>query len=173
MNQIEEKLNDLFTKTVTAKLPDSGKSILVKAMPWLALVGGVLSLLGAWGLFQLATFANQWTNVANELSTSYGYGVTTQNVSWLIWVSLVVIVVEAVMLLAAFSPLKNHKKLGWDLVYWTSLINVVYAVLYIFVDFNFFSLLFSLLASAIGLYLLFQIRSYYLGGSAAPKKSGK
>lgn len=173
MNQIEEKLDELFTKTVTAKLPTSGKEILVKALPWLALIGGVLSLFGAWGLYQLATFANNWSNVANELSVAYGYSAPTANVSGLIWVSLVVIVIEAVMLLAAFSPLKNHKKLGWNLVYWTSLINVAYAVLYIFVDFNFFSLLFSLLASAIGLYLLFQIRSYFLGGLAAPKKSGK
>jgi hypothetical protein len=170
MNQIEEKLNELFTKTVTFKLPVSGKEILVKSLPWLALIGGVLSLLGAWGLYKLATLANEWIDATSQL---YGYNVASQHDNFFIWVSLIIIVVEAVMLLAAFSPLKNRKKLGWNLVYWTSLINVVYAVLYIFVDFDFFSLLFSLLASAIGLYLLFQIRSYFLGGSAAPKKSGK
>jgi len=175
MNQIEDKLNEFFTKTVSVKLPQSGKEVLVKALPWLALVGGILALLGAWQLIQVATITNNWANVANELNAAYGYASSSvhQNLTALLWLAIVVIAVEGVMMLAAFSPLRGHKKLGWNLIYWVSLVNLVYTVVYAFVDFSFFSLLFSILASVIGLYLLFQVRSYYLGGSAASKQSGK
>lgn len=169
----EKELNDLFTKKVNYKLPESAKKILISAMPWLALIGGLLTLLGAWGIYQAATWTNSLTNVANDLSVAYGYGPTVQRVSSFIWVSFVILLVEAVLMFVAFSPLKQHAKKGWTIMYWLSLVNVAYAVIYIFIDFNFFSLLFSLLGSAIGLYLLFQIRSAYLGGSATPKSSGQ
>jgi hypothetical protein len=174
MDQIEKKLDDLFTKTISVKLPESGKKVLVKVLPWLALVGGILSLFGAWGMYQLTTYTNNLVNVTNELSRDYYYSdVAVEQASGLIWVSIVGILVQAIMLLAAFSPLKAGKKLGWNLVYWTSLINIAFAILYIFVDFDFFALVFSLIASAVGLYLLFQIRSSYLGGSASSSKSSK
>ena len=165
----ENELNDLFTKKVTIHLPADAKKALVTAMPWLVLVGGILTLIGVWGLFASAMYLN---TAATNLSLAYGVAAPVQKVNAFIWVSTIVLLAEAALMLAAFAPLKKLYKRGWNLVYWLALLNVAYAVVYMFIDFNLFSLVLSLLASAVGLYLLFQIRSSYLGGPATSKSSG-
>ena len=171
MKAIENKLDDLLVKKAPYKLPDNFKKGLVTAMPWLALIGGVLSLLGAWGVYQLVSWVSNWMGVANDLGAAYGY-YTGYSASFgpLLWLSLLLLVVEAVVSFMAFSPLKSHKKRGWDLMYWLSLLNVVYAVVYLIAAPNIMQFIFSLLGSAIGLYLLFQIRSYYMSGAATAAK---
>lgn len=171
MKAIENKLDDMLVKKAPYKLPDNFKKGLVTAMPWLALIGGVLSLLGAWGVYQLVSWVSNWMGVANDLGAAYGY-YTGYSASFgpLLWLSLLLLVVEAVVSFTAFSPLKSHKKRGWDLMYWLSLLNVVYAVVYLIAAPNIMQFIFSLLGSAIGLYLLFQIRSYYMSGAATAAK---
>lgn len=155
MKVLETKLDEWLVKKAPYQLPENFKKGLVKAMPWLVLVGGVLTLLGALSLYQLMS-------MANELSLAYTYytGVS-YNYGPLMWVSLLLIVVEAVILFMAFAPLKAQKKRGWDLLFWLSLLNVVYAVIYLVAAPNLGQFLFSLLGTLIGLYLLFQIRSHY------------
>lgn len=169
MKALENKLDDMLVKNAPYKLPENFKKGLVSAMPWLALLGGILSLLGAWGLYQLVSWASSWMGVANDLSMNYGYYTGyTASFGPLLWLSLALLVVEAVVSFMAFSPLKDKKKRGWDLMFWLALLNVAYAVVYLIAAPNIMQFVFSLLGSALGLYLLFQIRSYYGGASATP-----
>lgn len=170
MKVIENKLDDMLVKNAPYKLPENFKKGLVTAMPWLALLGGILSLLGAWSVYQIVSWASSWMGVANELGAAYGYytGYSTA-FGPLLWLSLLLLVVEAVVSFMAFGPLKEHKKRGWDLMFWLALLNVAYAVIYLIAAPNIMQFLFSLLGSVIGLYLLFQIRSYYSGAAAAKK----
>lgn len=167
MKVLEDKLDELLVKKAPYKLPENFKKGLVTAMPWLALIGGILSLLGAMGVYQLVTVASSWIGVANELSNAYGYSGYSSSFGPLLWLSLALLVVEAVVSFMAFSPLKENKKRGWDLMFWLSLLNVAYAVIYLIAAPNIMQFIFSLLGSAIGLYLLFQIRSHYTGAPAA------
>lgn len=170
MKAIENKLDELLVKKAPFQLPENGRKMLVSALPWLALIGGVLSVLAAWGVYQLATWANTWMNAANELGGLYGYsGYTTAYATNapLLWISLLIILVQGIMFFMAFSPLKAHKKKGWDMLFWVSLLNIVYAVVYVVAAPNVMSLIFSLIGSLIGLYLLFQVRSHYSASAAA------
>ena len=164
MKALENKLDEVLVKKAAYKLPENFKKGLVTALPWLALLGGILSLLGAWGVYQIVSWASSWMGVANELGSTYGY-YTGYSASFgpLLWVSLVLLIVEAVISFMAFNPLKEKKKRGWDLMYWLALINVAYAVVYLIAAPNIMQFVFSLLCSAIGLYFLFQVRSHYLG----------
>ncbi len=162
MKALESKLDDMLVKKAPYKLPENFKKNLVTAMPWLALIGGVLSLLGAWSVYQLVSWANSWMNVANELGNAYGY-YTGYSTSFgpLLWVSLALLVVEAVVSFMAFNPLKMKQKRGWDLMFWLALLNAAYAVVYLVAAPNIMQFLLSLLGSVVGLYVLFQIRSAY------------
>lgn len=174
MRPVENKLDELLVKKAPYQLPPNAKKSLVGAMPYLALVGGVLALLGAWGVYQVAAWANSWLSVANDLSATYGYGVGyTAAYGPLLWVSLLLLLAEAVAMFVAFSPLKAHKKRGWDLLFWVSLLNLAYAVVYLIARPDIMQFVFSLLGSVIGLYLLFQVRSSYTGAAASSTPAPK
>jgi O-antigen/teichoic acid export membrane protein len=71
----------------------------------------------------------------------------------------------------AVSPLMKRLRRGWDLLFLSALINLVYAVVTIFIDSRGIGSFFlSLLSSAIGFYLLFQVRSKFGGSVPAAAK---
>lgn len=166
MHQLEEKLNDLLVNKVSAKLPEGGRKGLVTAMPWIALIFGVLGVFAAFGLLGTISLVSGLVGVA-DLAVGYGYYGYTALAMPMLWLSLILLGAESVMFLMAFSPLKAHKKRGWDLVFWVSLLNIVYSVASLLIQMNVFSLIFSLAVSLVSLWLLFQVRSYYTGASAA------
>jgi hypothetical protein len=166
MNGLEAKLDEMLFKKAPYQLPENARKGLVSALPWLTLVGGVLMLWAAWGLYTILTYVSPFATLANELNAAYGVGyVSPVGFSPLVWVSLGLLVVEAVMFFIAFPALQAHKKSGWNLLFWVSLLNIVEVVLQVIGYTNFGSLVASLLGSLVGLYLLFQVRSYYTGGA--------
>jgi hypothetical protein len=171
MKPLEVKLDDWLVKKAPFQLPENARKGLVAALPWLTLVGGALMLWAAWGLYQLLTYVSPFVGLANEINAAYGIAYTPA-VSFgpLVWLSLALLVVEAIMFFVAFPALQARKKSGWNLLFWVTLLNVAEVVLQMIGYVNFGSLLVSLLFSVVGLYLLFQVRSYYTG--AAPVAAG-
>jgi uncharacterized membrane protein YccC len=71
---------------------------------------------------------------------------------------------QAALYIAAFSGLNERAKRGWDLLFYGALLNIAYAVVSLFTDYDKVGhFLGALVGSAIGFYLLFQIREFYLG----------
>ncbi len=171
LKPIEQALMPFF-KGLPA-LPENGKKMLVKYWPYLALVFGVLQLFAVWGLWGLGHVANMWVDRANELSLAAGYGVVTPHLGITYYVGLASLVVDGIILLMAYAPLKAHKKQGWDLLLLGSLLNLVYGVIMVFNSSygGFGSLFGALLGSAIGLYFLFQVRDYYTGAKSTTQES--
>lgn len=170
MHQIEEKLNDLLVNKVSVKLPEGGRKGLVTALPWIALVFGVLGIFAALGMFGTIGYVTSLMATFDGLAGDIYYGGYNALSVPMLWLSLVLLAVESVMFLVAFAPLKAHKKKGWDLLLWVSLLNVAYSVVTLLIQMNLVSLVFSLLFSAVGLWLLFQVRTFYTGAGAAAKK---
>ncbi|MGH7196354.1 MAG: hypothetical protein ACREGJ_01140 [Candidatus Saccharimonadales bacterium] len=173
LQQLEEKLNEFFVTKAPFQLPENGKKVLVQLLPWLTLIGGVLSLFAVWGLYQLATWANSvsmWANELNRAYGTYGYPTTAAAVGPVVWLSLALMLVVAVLYFVAFPALRARKKSGWNILLWVALLYVAVAIVNLFMDQQIVSFLFSLLGSVVGLYLLFQVRSHY---SAVPTQTGK
>ncbi len=170
VHKAETRLAELFKDL--PNLPDNIREVLVKVWPYLALIGGVLQLLAAWGLWSLFAYSDRVTNFASNYSvTPTGYSTFDRTV---IFIALVVLAIEAVILLMAYAPLMKRSKRGWDLIFIVALISLVYAVLQIFMfGSGIGGAIGSLIGSAIGLYLLFQIRPKYLTAkhpkASAPK----
>ena len=169
---LENSLNDIFVKQAPA-LPTGGKKFLVLYLPWINLILGILTLYTVYVLWHWAHWANALINYANSFNAAYGGPtIATNRMGVGIWLSLLVLAFEALLYIAAFPATRDHKKSGWDLMFYAALVNVVYGVVILFSNYgNLGNLIGTLIGSAIGLYLLFQIRASYLKQPAVASKT--
>jgi len=171
VRKVEDKLADLF-KDLPA-LPKNVKETLAQVWPWLALIFGLLQVAAAWGLWRLM-------DTIQQVDQAYGYLAQYVQITdpisstdkVFIWVGIAVLIVNAVILLMAFAPLKARLRKGWDLIFLGALLNVVYSVISIFIEGRGFgTFVVSLLGSAVTFYLLFQVREKF--GGKQPATSAK
>lgn len=145
-------------------LPESSREGLAKVWPWLALIGGILQLLVAWGLWGLTRVVDYYSDLANSLSVYYtgrAAGLSSGD-KMVIYLGILLLVVDAVILLMAFPKLQKRERGGWDLLFLGALLNLVYAVVTIFIDARgVSSFIGSLVGSALGFYLLFEVQSKF------------
>ncbi len=178
-NGLEDKLNELFVKNAP-KLPDGGKKALVAWAPILSLIVGILTLLSAWSLWHWARATEGLVNYANTVCSAYaGYscGAPMSRYSVWLWLGVLFLAAEGLLYVFAYSGLKDHKKPGWNYLYYGALLNVAYGVVSLFTSYDAAGhFVGALIGSAIGFYLLFQIRSVYLDGKKpvepVPPRSG-
>ena len=109
---------------------------------------------------------------ANNLSAAYGgTKIAVSHLTATVWLAIAVLAVEAVLYIAAFPGTKARKKVGWDLLYYALLINVVYGIVAAFTDYGGFGrLVGSVIGSAFGFYFLFQIRPVTTAAARLPRE---
>jgi hypothetical protein len=165
LHSLEARLNDTFVKQAPS-LPREAKKALVQYLPWINLILGLVALFTVYALWRWAHPA-----LANSL-INYGVGPgTAGRLNFGIWFGLIVLAVEALLYIAAFPGTRDRKKAGWNLMFYALLVNAVYGVVILFSTYGTIgNLISTLIGSAVGLYLLFQIRSSY-GKQAAGKKT--
>jgi hypothetical protein len=171
LQSLENSLNDVFVKKAPA-LPANGKKALVEYLPWINLLFGVLAIYTAYVLWHWAHLVNGLVNFANSLSAAYGgTPVVANRLTVTVWLSMGVMAAQGLIYLAAFSGLRARKKSGWNLLFYGLLLNVVYGVVVLFSSYGSAgNLVAAVVESAIGFYLLFQVRSSYgKAPAAAPK----
>jgi hypothetical protein len=166
LQTLEKQLAEVFKNA--PKLSDSTKEVLAKYWPYIALIGGVLQLIVAWTLFGLTRLFVEplldYTRDVYVASTGRTLGPTGFDKT-LIYLGIVMLLVDAVILLMAYPKLQQRSKKGWDLLFLAAVLNAVYAVLSLFLyNGGFTSFIGSLIGSAIGFYLLYQVREKYSGG---------
>lgn len=169
---LEKTLNEVFVKNAPFQLPANVKKWIVQYLPYINLVLGILSLWTAWALYRWATVTDGLVDYANELSRAFGGDVVApvERLTLVVWLAIAVLAVEGVIYILAFSPTKERKKSGWDLLFLALLVNVVYGLVVTFTDYGGPSNLIStLISTVIGLYFLFQIREAYVHKKEAKK----
>jgi hypothetical protein len=149
-------------------LPKNGQQWLAKSSWWIALIWVVVGAVGIFGVLSITLFAGALlTAVGGAAGAAIaGFGMIV------IWVYLAVAVVSLVITIMAISPLKAMKKRGWTLLFITILLEVVSKVVYFVFDYNFFSLVWGILMSAVVAYFLFEIRSFF-DGQKMPSATAK
>jgi Na+/H+-translocating membrane pyrophosphatase len=160
---IEQALMPVFKGLPS--LPENGKKGLVNAWPWIALVFGVLQLFAVYGLWNLGHSVNTLVDYTNQLSIASGYGPVTPQLGFFYYLGLASLLVDAIILLAAFSPLKTTSKKGWDLLFLGAIVNLIYGVIILFDGQygGFGNFISAVIGSAIAFYFLYQVRDYYSG----------
>lgn len=146
------------------QIPKKGRDILAQIAPWLALAGGILSLLSLLWFWRAGHTVNRIIDFSNDIIRTYGGTTieTSPNLGFTWYLALVLIAVQAFLLLAAFPKLKEGKKAGWNLLFYNALLAALIGIVYLFTPgYGFGSLFGSFLGTAIGLYLLFQVRDHF------------
>ncbi|HSW99782.1 MAG TPA: hypothetical protein VLH38_01975 [Patescibacteria group bacterium] len=169
LNKLELQLDVWLNKDAPIKLPASGRKSLAGAFWWLALIIGVIQLFGAWELWHLGHLVNQLNAYSNYVANSYGYNSATQQLGFFYWLSLAALVADAVLLLIATPKLKQMKKSGWDLIFYSALLNAVYSVLRIFdgVGGGVGDFIGAAIGTVVGAFILFQVREFFMSGKKA------
>jgi hypothetical protein len=167
VSNLETKMADLFKNP---KMPAGGVKAITEWAPWLALIFGVLSVLGALSLWRWAHAVDKIGDYASSICNAYAVdagacaSTTGSRLSVWIWLGIIVLAIEGVLYLLAYPGLKARSKQGWNYLFYGALVNIVYAVVSLFTDYSagghFIS---ALIGSAIGLWILFQIRGVYSG----------
>lgn len=143
-NSFDEKkliitLEDFFKKA--PHLPSNIREVLVKIVPWFALVFGILGIIAGLGVVGIAPIG-----LVDSVGTSA-----------FLMISGVLTIVAYVLMLMAFPKLQKHQYAGWRLLFWSQVVSILASV----VGMTPGSILGIIIGALIGLYLLFEIKSYY------------
>lgn len=154
VKSLEAKLDEVFVKNAPYQLPAGLKKWIGEYAWILALIGAVLGGLAFIGLLGVL-------GLASVVATAAGAG----GYVLFAWLALIVLGIEVMLLVMAVGPLKEKKKRGWDLLFYSQLISIVFTLFNWLQGSNFasnvFSLVWNLIWIVIGLYLLFQVRSQF------------
>lgn len=135
----------LSIENVYAKLPPlpaGVKEFAVAVAPWLAIIFGILGLLGSLAAFGFSTVASPLIAIGG------GVGLATN-----IIIASLIGLVESVMMIVAFPSLLKRKEFGWVLLFWIQVLAVVAGVINLSI--------YSVVLSLIWFYFVFQVKPYY------------
>ncbi|HVA96715.1 MAG TPA: hypothetical protein VND99_03590 [Candidatus Acidoferrales bacterium] len=123
-------------------LPKNVREILVTITPWIALIFGILGILGGIAGLGILTVFSPFA----VLGGVSGYGNS--------FIAALIYLVSAILLLAAFPGTKAKKANGWKLFFWSRVVSLIGGLVG-------FAIVSAIIGALIGFYLLFQIKSYY------------
>jgi hypothetical protein len=144
LNDLKKFLDKYYVKFPA--LPKGLKDFIVSITPWLTLIFAVLAIITGISAFGALSFVSPFAAFAGVRGYAY-----------VAIVSAVILLLQGIIELMAFSPLKANKARGWNLLYYSLLLGVVSSI----VTLNVYTLLNSLIGVLIGYYVLYQIKTYY------------
>lgn len=144
LNQLAKTLDPYYAKLPA--LPKGVNDFIVSVAPWLALIFGVLGLLSGLAAFGVLTAFSPMAVYAGV----GGYALTGM-------LAAVVLLVQGIIDLLAFAPLKARKKKGWNLMFLGVVLGLVSSVVTLSVS----SVVGGVIGALIGYYFLYQVKSYY------------
>lgn len=157
---IEETLDAFFRKNAPS-IAASSKDFIVKYIPYVSLIMGLLSFLTFWSLWEWIRAANKLVDFANDAAAKYGTP-PAEHVHIMAWVGLILLLAQAIFFLRAYAPLRNRQKDGWNFFFYAVLVDTLYSILVVFTDYaGLFSMVWNVIWNTLVLYFLFQIRSHY------------
>ncbi len=139
-NALVSSLEDVFKQA--PHLPNNVRDVLVQIAPWLALIFGILGVIAGIGLLGVSPLA--LLGGVNASITVFLYGIIS--------------IIGSVLMVMAYPKLAKRRYGGWMLLFWAELVNALAAVLSIF---NGSVSVGSFLGILLGMYLLFEVKSYY------------
>ncbi|MFI5265313.1 MAG: hypothetical protein ACHQT7_01050 [Candidatus Levyibacteriota bacterium] len=123
-------------------LPKEAREVIAKITPWIALIFGILGILGSIAALGIVTVFSPLAMVGGGVQAA-GAGI----------IATVLGLVSSALLLAAFPGTKKFRLSGWNFLFYSETVSLLSAVLAISIT--------GILVSLIGYYLLFQIKSQY------------
>lgn len=166
LDKLETSLDEALNKKAPVKLPPDSRKSLAGAMWWLALIGGVLQLYMAWRLWDAWYYVDELADYVSSYAAALGMNTRTEDLGLSFYLALITLAVSGALLLLAAPGLKAMKKAGWNLLFYSLLVNLVYGVVAMFAVYGGLgNLIGAAIGSLIGAYLLFQVRDHFMKSS--------
>lgn len=162
VSKIENKLVEV-NKNLPL-LPKNAKDWLAKYWPYFALVGGILELVAAIFLYRvLDVVHDDFYDLARDVARAYGADVGYSGFDkFMVYFGILFLLVSGVLLILAYTKLVKKQAQGWNLMFLASLVGVVYSIVNLAIpERGFGGFITSLIGTAVGIYLLFQMRDVY------------
>ena len=139
-NQLISQMEEWFSKL--PPLPANWRDVIVKVTPWLALIFGVIGVLGSLAAVGVLTF------LAPFVVLGGGIGVASGGI-----IGAILALVASVLLVMAFPGTRDRKMSGWRLLFFSEAVSIVSSAVAFSVG--------GIVGALIGFYILFQIKSHY------------
>ena len=133
---------DLYFGQKAPAMPTNIKELIVNLAPWLTLILGLLSLPAILFVFGLGTLFAPFSFLGG-VRAGFNYSL-----------SMIVLAISVVLEFLAVPGLFKKTRQGWNFVYYSALVSVLYSL----VSFNLGGLI---IGALISFYILFQVRTYY------------
>lgn len=143
-------LEPYFTKQAPFQIPKKWRENLVNWIPWINLVIGILLLPAVLFIVGLGTVVGVVAPLTGNAAVSIFY-----------WLSLISVVICIAILFITFPGLKARKLSAWKLVFWADIVYLAYGILSALSNGDILSIVTNIIGTAIALFVLFQIKSYY------------
>jgi hypothetical protein len=148
-----KNIKDLADKGVSLfkdlpHLPKKWIETIVKVLPYLALIGGIFSIISALQNIFIFNRTQSWIMQWAQISRTYYY------------VSGVFIALMGVLYLMAFKPLKNKEYEGWLLIFLSAILSLAQSL--VMLVFGWGGIFGLLVSTAISFYLVYEIRSEFI-----------
>ena len=129
-------------------LPQKIKNFIIAIVPWLALVGGIISSMAVLLSFVLAVLSLIALDLNLILSMTG---------------SLLLILLNMLFLIKSFKPLRKKDATGWIYLFWANVLGLINSIINIVVGdiTGVSSIALTLILTLLGFYLLFEIGSDY------------
>ena len=141
VNQLEEAVAPYFTDKAPFQIPEGAKEFLVTLAPWFTIIGVIVSIPALLTAFGLGAWFVPFGWVNEVALSSY-------------WLAAVFTLITLILQAMAIPKLFKRQRLGWNLIFYVSLVNIVYGVFYE-------NLIGLIISTLISWYILFQVRDKY------------
>lgn len=126
-------------------LPINIKEMLVKYVPYFALVFGIIGIIFSISSLGILGITSPLAIVGGaETVNSYGTS----------FVSSLFSIVSSAMMVMAYQSLQAKKLNGWNLMFWSEVVNIIGSIILL-------NIIGAVISGLIGFYLLYQIKSFY------------
>ena len=139
---IIQKVDSFFIKL--PHLPEKLNRAITKIMPWIALIGGIVSAIAVILSFALALLSLIAFDLALILEMTG---------------SFLLILLNTLLLIRAFKPLKEKNAVGWIYLFWANVLGIFNSVVNVINGES--GILLTVLGVFLGFYLLFEIGPFY------------
>ncbi|HPF31337.1 MAG TPA: hypothetical protein PLO25_03475 [Candidatus Saccharibacteria bacterium] len=147
-------------------LPIHIRKLLADNVWLITLLGIILSVIAIFSIISAIMIGMWGVSIVDNYSSTVGGVIAYRGIDafWAL-ITLILSIVNVAIMIKAVNLLRFYKVKGWDLLFLAKLISVTSLIIGYFINFsifNFFAgIIFTGLALAVGVYFLFEIKTYF------------
>lgn len=169
LETLEKKLDKALVKDAPWQIPENARVWIANYAWAFSLVGLVVGVFAVLGLTAILFVTTVVVNT-NPYGIVVPETVAVHHALFAAWIALAVLAAYLLVLAISIPKLKRKEKRGWDLTFYAALFFLVYDIFnWIQYPSAVFSLLGNLIGALLGFYILFQVRSKFMGNKSESK----